>query len=286
MNAVAVALVLGSAFIHASWNLLAKRVEGGTAFLWAVYVVSALSYAPLALAVVLAARPVIGPVQLLFIAGTVVLHGGYFAFLTAGYRAGDLSLVYPVARAAGPVLSSAGAILLFGERPTPPAVAGGLLIIVGAVLLTGDPRALHAAGASRALAYALVTGATIALYTLWDKQAVSTFAIPPLLYDWARNAGLAVVVAPLALRQRSAVAHHWRTHRPEVVGVAILSPLAYILVLTALVVSPVSYVAPLRESGILIGALLGTRLLAEEGGRRRLVAAAGMALGIVLLAAG
>ncbi len=286
MTTVAVALVLGSAFIHATWNLLAKRVEGGTAFLWPVYVVSAVLYAPLALAVVLVARPVIGAAQLLFIAGTVVLHLGYFAFLTAGYRAGDLSLVYPVSRATGPLLSTAGAIALFAERPTPLALAGGLLIVVGAVVLTGDPRALHAAGASRALAYALLTGGTIALYTLWDKQAVSTLAIPPLLYDWARNVGLAVVVAPAALRQRAAVARHLRTDRREVLGVAILSPLAYILVLTALSVSPVSYVAPLRESGILVGALLGTRLLAEEGGRRRVAAAAAMALGILALAFG
>jgi drug/metabolite transporter (DMT)-like permease len=286
VTTLAVALVLASAFIHATWNLLAKRVEGGTAFLWLVYLVGAVCYAPLALVVVVVASPTVGPVQLLFIAGTVLLHAGYFAFLAAGYRAGDLSLVYPIARSTGPLLSLTGAILLFGERPTPLALAGGLLIVGGALLLTGDPRALRAAGSSRAFAYALLTGGTIALYTLWDKQAVSTWAIPPLLYDWSRNAGLAVVVAPFALRRRGELAGHWRAHRPEVLGVAILSPLAYILVLTALSVSPVSYVAPLRESGILIGALMGTRLLAEEGGRRRLAAAAGMAMGIVLLAIG
>ena len=156
----------------------------------------------------------------------------------------------------------------------------------GAIFLTGDPRALRAAGATRAVVYALLTGLCIATYTLWDKHAVSALAIPPVLFDWSRNFGQALLVAPFALRQRAAVAHHWRTHRLEVLGVAILSPLAYILVLTALSVSPVSYVAPLRESGILIGTLMGTRILLEEGGRRRIAAAAGMALGIVLLALG
>ena len=71
-----------------------------------------------------------------------------------------------------------------------------------------------------------------------------------------------------------------------VIGVGVLSPLAYILVLTALTVSPVSYVAPLRESGILIGTLMGTRLLDEEGGRRRVFGAAAMAFGIIALALG
>ena len=155
-----------------------------------------------------------------------------------------------------------------GHRTPSQLPPGALLIIGGALLLTGDPRALRGSGSARALAYALLTGGTIAMYTLWDKQAVSTYAIPPLLYDWARNLGLAIVVAPSALRRRADVVEHWHIHRREVIGVGVLSPLAYILVLTALSASPGSYVAPLRESGILIGTLMGTRLLAEGKGNR------------------
>lgn len=286
MTAVALVLVLTSAFIHATWNLLAKRVEGGTAFLWLVYVVSTVCYAPVALAVILIVRPAIDFVGLGFMVGTVFLHTAFFAFLTAGYRAGDLSLVYPIARATGPLLSTIGAIALFAERPTPLALAGGSAIVLGAVFLTGDPRRIRAAGAGPAVGFALLTGLTIATYTLWDKHAVSALAIPPILFDWSRNFGQTLLVAPFALRRRAEVAHHWRAHRWETIGVAVLSPLAYILILTALTVSPVSYVAPLRESGILIGTLMGTRLLAEQGGRRRIVAAGGMALGIVALALG
>ncbi len=286
MTGLAIALVLFSAFIHATWNLLAKRVEGGTAFLWLVYVCSAAVYAPLAIVVILVARPSVGLAGLAFMGGTVLLHTAFFAFLTAGYRAGDLSLVYPIARATGPLGATLGAIVLLSERPTPLALAGGAAIVVGAIFLTGDPRRIRGAGNGRAVAFALLTGLTIATYTLWDKHAVSALAIPPILFDWSRNMGQTLLVAPLALRQRSQIAHHWSAHRREVIGVAVLSPFAYILVLTALTVSPVSYVAPLRESGILIGTLMGTRLLAEEGGRRRVVAAAGMALGIVALAVG
>lgn len=286
VTTLALALVLASAVIHATWNLLAKRVEGGSAFLWLVYAVSAVAYAPLALVVTLAVRPAIGAAQLVFIVGTIALHLAYFTFLTRGYRAGDLSLVYPVARASGPLIATIGAVVLFAERPTPLALAGAGLIIGGALILTGDPRALQRTRATRALVYALLTGATIGLYTLWDKQAVSTFALPPLLYDWARNLGLALVAAPVALRQRASMLGHWSVRRREVVAVALLSPLAYILVLTALSVSPVSYVAPLRESGILIGTLMGTHLLAEGHARRRLAAAGGMALGILALSLG
>lgn len=286
MTGVAVALVLFSAFIHATWNLLAKRVEGGMAFLWLVYVTSAIVYAPLALVVVLVAHPVVGAAGVGFMAGTVLLHTAFFAFLAAGYRAGDLSLVYPIARATGPLGATVGAIVLYAERPTPLALAGGLAIVVGAIFLTGDPRRVRAAGSGRAVGFALLTGLTIATYTLWDKHAVSALAIPPLLFDWSRNFGQTILVAPIALRQRAQLAHHWREHRREVIGVAVLSPLAYILVLTALTASPVSYVAPLRESGILIGTLMGTRLLAEAGGRRRVIAAASMAIGIAALAIG
>ena len=83
-----------------------------------------------------------------------------------------------------------------------------------------------------------------------------------------------------------AVRAEWQAHRREALVVAVLSPLAYILVLTALVFTPVSYVAPAREIGILIGVIFGARLLAEGHARRRLLAAGAMVLGIVALALG
>src|SRR3989442_8479160 len=167
----------------------------------------------------------------------------YFATLTSGYRAGDLSLVYPIARASGPLLATIGAIAIFGEHPTPVAIAGALAIVGGALVLTGDPRALRRDGAGRAVGFALATGAVIALYPFWDKTAVAVVLIPPLLYDWSTVVGQAIVVTPVALRQRDAVRAAWARHRWEVVGVGVLSRLAYILVLTPLVVSPVSHVA-------------------------------------------
>ncbi|TMF25389.1 MAG: EamA family transporter [Chloroflexi bacterium] len=284
MSALALGLVLVSAVVHASWNLVTKRAGADTPFLWLAYVTGALVYAPLALAVVLVARPVLPPVALVFVAVAVVLQTLYFLVLTAGYRSGDLSVVYPLARSTGPLLATAGAVAIFGERPTPLAVAGALAILAGALVLTGDPRALRADG--RAVAFALLTGVVIACYTLWDKTAVSLLLIPPILYDWAGVTGQALVVAPFALRRSVELRRTWTVRRREVIAVGIMSRLSYILVLTALVVAPVSYVAPAREIGILLGAVLGARFLAEGHLARRSIGAVAMVAGIVALAAG
>ncbi|TMC46142.1 MAG: EamA family transporter [Chloroflexi bacterium] len=286
MSLFALGLVLVSAVFHATWNLLAKRAEADTAFLFLAYVVGAIVFAPFAVAILVIARPQLGWPALVFIAVAVALQTVYFATLTAGYRAGDLSLVYPIARASGPLLATIGAIAIFGERPTTIAIGGALAIVVGALVLTGDPRALRRDGAGRAVGFALATGAVIALYTLWDKTAVAVVLIPPLLYDWSTVVGQALVVTPVALRDRDAVRAAWMRHRGAVLGVGVLSRLAYILVLTALVVSPVSYVAPAREIGILIGVLLGARMLAEGHVMRRGVGAAAMVVGVLALALG
>lgn len=136
------------------------------------------------------------------------------------------------------------------------------------------------------MVYALVTGTFIAAYTLWDKQAVSKYAVAPVLLDWGANLGRTFLLTPFALRHWEHTRDEWHTHRSEAVGVALLVPLSYILVLTAMEFTPVSYVAPAREISILIGTAMGTGLLAEGDARRRLVAACAMVLGIVALALG
>jgi drug/metabolite transporter (DMT)-like permease len=286
MTPAALGLVLGAAFIHATWNLLAKRVGGGPAFVWLFGVVSTTIYAPLAAAVVVFVRPHIGPVQLIFLGGTAVLHLAYFLLLQSGYRIGDLSLVYPLARGTGPMLSTAAAIVFFGEHPSPLAISGTLLVGVGIFLLTGHPASLRGVSASRAVGFAILTGATIAAYTLWDKRAVSVLGIPPLLLDWGSNLGRTILVAPVALARFDAVRAVWRESRREVILVALLTPMAYILVLTAMVFTPVSYVAPAREVSILVGTAMGARFLAEGHMRRRMAAAGAMVLGVTALAMG
>jgi drug/metabolite transporter (DMT)-like permease len=136
------------------------------------------------------------------------------------------------------------------------------------------------------VAYALLTGMTIAAYTLWDKRGVSVLLIPPVVYEWGANVFRVLILAPLALRQWPEVQREWRSNRTAALAVASLSPLAYILVLTALAISPVTYVAPAREVGILLGVLVGARALAEADIGRRSIAAILMAGGVIALALG
>lgn len=287
MRLFALGLVFAAAFCHATWNLLAKRVGSGAPFVWLFGTLGALIYAPLALGIILVQRPELGSPQLVFIIGSALLHITYFLLLQQGYRAGDLSLVYPLARGTGPMLSTLGAIALFGERPSPLALTGAALIIGSIFALTGGARLLRRPlSAPGAVVFGLLTGTLIATYTLWDKHAVSALLIPPVVLDWSTAVARSLLLTPIAARRWGEVRALWRGHRLPVLGVAVLTPLAYILVLTAMRFTPVSDVAPAREISILIGTAMGAHLLDEGDAPRRLLAASGMILGIAALALG
>ena len=286
MTALALLLILAAAFIHAGWNFLLKRSGGGNAFVWLFGSMSALIYAPLAAAILWWQQPQFGWVHYGLMSASAALHTCYYMLLDRGYRSGDLSIVYPIARGTGPLITVVCAVLILREQPGPVAVGGALLIGAGAFLLTGDPRKLRSSGNFNAVGFALLTGCTIAAYTLVDKVAVSAWLIPPLIQDWATNLGRVALMTPLALKARDELAPTWRRAWKEIVGVAVLCPLAYILVLTAMVFTPVSYVAPAREISILVGALMGAHLLQEGDAVRRTIAASAMVLGIVCLALG
>jgi drug/metabolite transporter (DMT)-like permease len=130
------------------------------------------------------------------------------------------------------------------------------------------------------------TGCFIASYTLWDRHGVAALAIPPLLYDAGTTVTGVVLLTPFAARRRAEVAGVWRDHWLKAAGVAAISSLAYILILTALAFTPVSYIAPAREVSIVFGAFLGAKYLKEAGGRRRVWAALAIAGGILALALG
>lgn len=283
MSLLAFALVLTSAILHATWNYLAKRAGGGTIFVWMFSLAGWLLYFPLALAILVIQQPDLGGAALVAILGTCLLHLVYYLLLQRGYRVGDLSIVYPLARGTGPAIASVGAVLLLGERPSAGVWVGTALLFLGVLILTGDPRALRKNGAAKGVLYGLLVGASIAAYTLWDKRAVSALLIPPLLLTWASNGFRALALAPQALRHWEQVKQQWATNRRSMFGIAILDPLSYILFLLALQSSPVTLLSPLRQSSILIGAFLGIQVLSEDAGRRRLIAAGVMLAGLLAL---
>ncbi len=274
MPAGVLALVLAAAFAHAGWNFLAKGAEGGAGFVWLCAVLGSLIWVPV-LAVTLATDPGdLGWLAVGLMVGSGLLHALFFTLLQRGYAAGDLSVVYPLARGTGPLLAGAAAIAFLGGRPSALALAGGLIIVAAVFSLVGRQ------GSREAVLFAVCTGVAIATYTLWDKHAVGPSELSPIVYYWGTNLIIALVLAPWVLRQGD-----WpRQDVRRAVGVGVLSPLAYVLVLYALARAPVSAVAPARETSILIGTLLGTTVLREGDRNRRIVCAGAIVLGVAALA--
>jgi drug/metabolite transporter (DMT)-like permease len=303
LNATALILIFIAAIAHASWNLFTKQASaaGAASFVWLMAAAATVIYFPVVVASVIASPPRLTALCWVFMAGTGLLQAGYFLFLQSGYRLGDLSLVYPIGRGTGALLAALAGITLLGERPGPAGIAGILLIVAGLVIL-GIPvasasqavtakavtaKAVTAkAVTAKAVTFALITGVFIAAYTLWDKYAVSTLKIPSLVQGYASLPVMALVLTPFALRDTGRTAGVWRTYRRHVLGAAVLAPLAYILVLTALSFTAVSAVAPAREVSVLFGVVLGRRLLGEGSLARRLGAAATIAAGIICIAVG
>ena len=288
MSALALGIILVAACTHATWNYAAKRSGGGLPFVWLGGIISLAFYAPVVTGYWLWWHPVLPAGMLPVILGSGLIKTGYALLLQRGYRHGDFSLVYPLARGTGPLLSTIAAIALFGERPTLLALAGGLAIVASVFSLTGGAALLHADRAHRrqGLLFGLATGACIAAYTVWDQRAVSHLHLPPVLYDCGTQIVMCMVMAPFAWSRRTELAHEWRENRGKAATIAILGPVGYVLILTAMSFTPVSYIAPAREISILIGTFFGAHLLKEADAKRRLAAAAGMVLGVIALALG
>jgi drug/metabolite transporter (DMT)-like permease len=287
MPIVAVALLLSAAVAHATWNYVAKGAQSSFAFIFLFALCSEIVYLPLALGVFLWTRPSLGLDALLFVAVSGLLNCFYFVLLSEGYKVGDLSVVYPLARGTGPALAVVGAIVLFGERPSALALAGAALVVAGIIVMSWGGKASGGAEVWRSIVFALATGACIAAYSLWDSKGVTI--VTPVLYSYGLDMARLLFLAPLAIATpsgRGEVSAILRDQRRAIVAIGVLSPGAYILVLVAYTLAPVSYVAPAREISILFGAILGLRLLGESDAPRRLAGATAIVAGVFALALG
>lgn len=283
MTGLAFALVMTSAFLHAYWNLLAKRAGGGTAFVWVMSLTQIIILFPVLVGYLVISRPEITPTGVAFTLGTSAFHVAYYLLLTRAYHVGDMSLVYPLARGTGPTLSIVGAVLIFGERPGPLAVLGALLVVLGIFMLTGNPFRMRASDSLGAVIYGLLTGLVIACYTLTDKQVVGVLGVTPLFLIWVSGTVRALALFPYARTHWASVGTLWKQQRWNIVGVALFDSLSYTLFLLALSFGQVSYLSPARQVSILFGAILGARFLAEGHAAARIGAALVMLIGLVAL---
>jgi drug/metabolite transporter (DMT)-like permease len=282
VSPTALALIAAAAVAHASWNFFAKQARGGLPFVWLAGLCAATLYAlPAAIQLAVGDRG-LSWAGVAFMAGSGCLHSAYFTTLQRGYAEGDLSVVYPLARGTGPALSVLAAIVILGERPGPLALVGAALVVAAVISLAFAGDSTPSRGS---ITFALLTGTTIAAYTLWDAHAVQDLAQPAIAYYWGSEVTRALVLAVPALRNRDGLRTALAHDRRAILAVGALSPLAYILVLVALTLAPVSVVAPGREASIVIASLLGTHVLGEGETSKRAVAAVAILVGIACLAA-
>lgn len=291
MPATALALVILAGLVHASWNVAAKKAHGDVRFAFFIAAITLLVWAPVGLVWGWQQISGWGWAAWCLVCASGLIHVAYFIVLLRGYRKADLTVVYPLARGSGPLLSSVLAIALFGEQLTALGWSGIAAVALGVFLVAGGPgiwRNTHdAQQRSRTrmgLLYGLLTGLAIASYTVVDGYSVKVLLLSPLLMFYMSCAVQMVLLLPTVLQDRALARQHWRSQWKHALVVGAVSPVSYVMVLYALQLAPLSHVAPAREVSMLFAALLGGQLLGEGNRLARLAGAACIGLGVVALA--
>lgn len=265
-------LALGSAALHATWNLIIKTSEERFLAAWGQYLAGALLFLP-----VLPFVGVPGAAVLPYLVASSAVHIFYVAALVRAYEHGDFSVAYPLARGGGALIAAGGGVLFLGD------VLPTLAWLAIAIVVAGLASLVRPSVSRSALLWAGLTAATIGTYTTLDAEGARRSS--------GLGYGIAIVVgAALALtgagvaRGRSpallrSVRGNWRRY---LVAGACLT-VAYSMVLAGVRLAPVGYVAALRESSVVLGAGAGWLLLHERLGRARLASSAVVTAGLVLL---
>lgn len=287
MSYTALSLVILAAMAHATWNILAKRAAMvGPVFVFAYGLAASIIYAPWVIWVLVHEGMTWSWPVALCILTSALLHLGYSLCLQRGYQVADLSVVYPIARGTGPLLSTIGAFTLLGETGTAGGVAG-MLCVVGGVLLIATQGRLTLFRTPQAwigVRWGVLIGLFIASYTVVDAYGVKMLLIMPVVFDWFTCVTRTLMMTPHVLQRRAQNIAAMRGYWGLAIGVGLLSPLGYILVLYALRMgAPLSLVAPAREMSMMLGTLAGMFLLREKVGPGRLAGCGAILVGVVLL---
>lgn len=287
MSYTALLLIVLAAFIHATWNLLAKRAsQGGPTFVLVYTTISALAYLPWVTWLIWQGATLWTLPILVCIALSGALHLAYSLFLQRGYQVADLSVVYPIARGSGPLLSTLGAFLILGEQPSGYGLAGLVAIVSGILLIStqGNLAKFRQPAARSGLRWGMITGTAISGYTVVDAYGVKLLGIHPVVLDWCANLVRVVILLPWVLARRHLIRSRMKGNWWLAMAVGLLSPLSYILVLMALQIgAPLSLTAPAREMSMMVGALFGMIILREKVGPMRLLGCAILMAGVILL---
>ena len=286
-----IALVAVSAVLHVAWNVRLKTAGDPLRAATVGMLAASVGIVPAGLAAWwLAGRPALPQEGLLLGVTSGVVEAAYFVLLSAAYRRGDLSVVYPIARGTAPLLAVALGVGLLGERLGLAGSLGVVLLLIGFLVLQRPWRALRGhEGLDPSIAFALATGVTIATYSALDR--VGTRLIEPLTYAailWLTTSFALVLWVTVVAGGEIFAGGRDEVRRSAVGGWLTLG--AYVLILTALSVAPLSGVAPLRESATVFAAAWGSVRMGEAADRgetiRRIGASVAIVAGALLLAAG
>jgi drug/metabolite transporter (DMT)-like permease len=288
MEPFAVALILISAASHAAWNYLAKGARDKDSFMLLMNVTSQFTLLPV---FILLLKDWALPVNALpFLLTSAAAEVAYFLALSRAYDAGDLSVVYPVARSAPLFVAVAGALFL-GDPLSATGIAGILLVLVGVYILhlkSLEPKRLLEPLRSfkgPAFGFALIAALGTTVYSLSDKAVVT--GTNPLLYSFWLEIAITLALIPVVLRSRGVgrIIDEWRSTRLRVTVSGALMRGGYILVLVAMTLAPVGYLLALRQFSVVIGALLGVAVLGEGYGKPRILGSAAIFIGVYIIAA-
>lgn len=289
MSPFVVSLVLLSAVMHASWNLVARRYRANDIFL-RILVVIAIVGVPPAIYLEFTSQPVF-PVIWMIVPISAVFQGIYFWGVTGGYRSGDFTIVYPLSRAL-PLLGIAFVDMFRGHTPSPLGWIGILLVTAGCVLIPlQSPREIKLSRyLNRTIVWVLITAGAIVGYTIFDSMANQLLqggAVSALRYNVYETAlSLISYSVILKLQRRPSVQPAgWRGWRFPVIA-AIFVFGSYSLILWAYQLTPfASYVSGMRQVSIVIGAIGGALLFREPAPVLRIAAALVILAGVACIAA-
>lgn len=262
--------------MHASWNAIVKNAGDRALTLSAVAAMHTLG----GLLLIAVSEPP-APASWPSLLASTLIHYGYYALLFQAYRLGDLSQVYPISRGLAPALVALGTFLIIGETLSAPGWAGLAAICAGIGLIAVQRGAAHAE--SKAITVALVLGLSIAAYSVADGIGVRWSQSPTGYMGWLFFLEAPVVLAVLGPRIVRRRRIEWSVFALGLVGGA-LSVLAYGVVLYAKTIAPIAAVSAVRESSVIIAALIGVVLFGERPWAGRVIAAFIVALGVVLMA--
>ena len=285
MNQIALGMVLASAFLHSAWNYMAKRSSDKLIFLWLASGAGLIIFAP-AFTFSMMVNTIERSAWLL-IACSSLVHVLYYVLLAGAYSRTDLTIAYPLARGTGPLFVLVLSFMFLQQTPSLMGTIGIVAIVAGVYMVQARQLTLHDMGEAvrspllSGRKQALLTGLTIGLYSIIDSVGVQQ--AHPIIYMYLWVAGTFFLMAPWMVVRWRAVLHVVRSELGWIVGAGAFLFGAYLLVLSAMLLSPVSYVSAAREISVVLALIYGAGVLKERVGLPRFAGASLVASGLILI---